>query len=135
MSNDFQKALKINKYVWDKWVWLSSTPCRDTKDLLFLFSAGLLPPKFKQNSLVQSWFCSMVPRKGIFSSQGGWDVTELNIHLLQPIVHLILAQLCHSYGLWSAAEGGTQVRDSDYLLQVPEHVLLHLSSRKTSFLA
>lgn len=40
-------------------------------------------------------------------------------HLQKPIEHLILAQLCHSCGLWSAAEGGAPVRDSDYLLHVP----------------
>lgn len=60
----------------------------------------------------------MVPRKGIFSSKGDWDVTN-RYHLLQPIARLILAQLYHSCGLWSAAEGGTAVRDSSCLSQVP----------------
>lgn len=112
MSNDFQKLLKlINMYE------INDSGCQvlhvDIQKNYFFFSWMLLPLKFKQNSL----FCSMIPRKGIFSSQGDWDVTEY--HLLQPIACLILAKLCHS---WSAAEGGTQVRDSNYLLQVPEDV-------------
>lgn len=129
MSNDFQKALKINKYVWDKWVWLSSTPCRDTKDLLF-FSTGF---SCHLNSNKIHWFnhgfAAWFPGKHIVLKRK-LGCHRCEYHPLQPIAHLILAQLCHSFGLWSAAEGGTPVTDSDCLLQVPGTGVASLKQQK-----
>lgn len=51
----------------------------ELQKIYYFFGWILLPPKFKQNSLVPSWLCRTLPRKGIFSSKGDWDVTDMDI--------------------------------------------------------
>lgn len=118
MSNDFQKALKINKYVWDKWVWLSSTPWRDTNDFFF-FSAGL-SCHLKSNKIHGFDHCSAAqsPGKGTFP-QKEIGMSQRWTSLTAALAGLILAQLCLSRGLCATAEGGAPVKDPDYLLHVP----------------
>lgn len=74
MSNYFQKALKINKYVWNKLVWLSSTLWRDTKDFFFCsqFSCHLKSNKihrFDHGSAAQTPRKGHIPQKDIGMSQ------------------------------------------------------------------
>lgn len=93
MSNVFQNALKINKYVWDKSVWLSSTLEKVQK--IYFFSWILLPPEVKQNLCIRSWICTTIPRKGDCSLKGDWDISEVRVMYVM-LAGIILAHLCHS---------------------------------------